>query len=93
MSEEVDEPELLETHDGSKPVEDPEADIEISEEPPDGAEVEAIQLPTVIILVERGDDGKIDTDVVAQGDVRATEIETVLKMGLNKWRQKIGLPG
>lgn len=51
--------------------------------------------PSVIVLVERGEgpNGQIDVDVVAQGDVRATEIETVLKMAVSKWRQKINLPG
>jgi len=52
-------------------------------------------LPSVVVLVERGEgpNGQIDVDVVAQGDVRATEIETVLKMAVSKWRQKINLPG
>ena len=89
------EQELLETTDGSEP-EEPvaEPEVTVSTEPPEGEHnAEAIQLPTVVILVERPESGPIDVDVVAQGDVRATEIETILKMGLNKWRNKINLPG
>lgn len=54
---------------------------------------EQVQVPAVQILVKRDEHGNIDCDVVATGDVRATEVETLIKMGLNKWRGKIGLLG
>lgn len=54
---------------------------------------EQYQVPAVQILVNRDAEGNIDCDVVATGDVRATEVETLIKMGLNKWRGKIGLLG
>lgn len=56
-------------------------------------EAEQIQVPAVQILVKRDPEGNIECDVAATGDVRATEVETIIKMGLNKWRGKIGLPG
>lgn len=55
-------------------------------------ETQQVELPTIHILVQREQD-KIDCDVVATGDIRATEVESLIKMGLNKWRQKINLPG
>ena len=98
-----DEQELLETSaealDTDEALAQAEADannadnhIEVSESPPVTVS-EQVQLPTVHILVERSPEGNIEVDVVPTGDVRATEIETVLKMGLAKWRQKINLPG
>lgn len=87
--------EILETS-GGEPELDEEA-VELTAEDVPEVEVrtegEQVQVPAVQILVQRDSDGNIDCDVVATGDVRATEVETVIKMGLNKWRGKIGLPG
>jgi len=64
------------------------------EEPVPNVEGQQVQQPTVHILVERdAESGNIEVDVVATGDVRATEVESLLKLGLTKWRAKINLPG
>jgi len=70
-----------------------ENDVKVNTTPPvvDGQQN---QQPTVHVLVERDPEtGNIDVDVIATGDVRATEVESLLKLGLNKWRGKINLPG
>lgn len=49
--------------------------------------------PTVHILVNRPEDsnGQVTVDVYGTGDLRVTEIETIIKLGLNKWQQQAGL--
>lgn len=47
--------------------------------------------PTVHILVERRDDGGAAVDVVATGDVRVTEVESLLKLAVKHWETKAGL--
>lgn len=49
--------------------------------------------PTVHILVNRTEEGsgQVTVDVYGTGDLRVTEIETIIKLGLNKWREQAGL--
>lgn len=47
--------------------------------------------PTVHILVERGPDGGVSVDVLATGDVRVTEIESILRLALKRWESKSGI--
>jgi len=58
----------------------PEGEVQTSEANP----------PTVHIIVNR-DGAQVSVDVVATGDVRVTEIESLIKLGLNKWQQQAGL--
>ncbi len=48
-------------------------------------------LDAVIIVKRLNDDGTIATDVLTNGSVLATEVQTLIEMGLKAWRQKIGL--
>lgn len=47
-------------------------------------------LDGVFVVVQRGEDGGISTDVAPQGDVRITEIQTILEVTLAGFRQKLG---
>jgi hypothetical protein len=47
--------------------------------------------PTVHILVERDEAGGATVDVVATGDIRVTEVESILKLALKRWETKAGL--
>lgn len=59
----------------------PEQDVEVSEPQPPA---------TVHILVNR-DGGRTAVEVFATGDVRPTEIETIIRLGLNKWQTDAGI--
>lgn len=48
-------------------------------------------LPAVIIVKQKDDEGNITTDVMLQG-VEPTEVQTIIELGLIRWRSKIGLP-
>ena len=47
--------------------------------------------PTVHITIERGADGGVAVDVLATGDVRVTEIESILRLALRRWEAKSGI--
>jgi hypothetical protein len=63
------------------PVEAPAEAAEDQPQPPNGVLVVRIEQP----------DGTITTDTFPQGDVKATEVETILGLGLIGWRSKVGL--
>lgn len=45
-----------------------------------------------VLCVRRiADDGSVTVDPQPVGDMRLTEVATVLELGLERWRQKIGL--
>lgn len=73
------------TNSQRKRAQKPKADAPVDEA------TEAVDLDCVVVIVQRGEDGAISTDVVPQGDVRPTEVDTILELGRNGWRQKIGL--
>ncbi len=70
----------------------PEGELQVQERSSDDVVVNE-QPPTVHIVVNRPDDGagQVTVDVVGTGDIRVTEIETVIKLGLAKWQQQAGL--
>ena len=45
----------------------------------------------VLILKKPSADGGIDTQAVPLGDVQATEVQTLIELGLQSWRKSIGL--
>jgi hypothetical protein len=44
-----------------------------------------------VIVIREEKDGQINTRVVTNGDVRVTEVETLLKLGLQGWQKQIGV--
>lgn len=52
---------------------------------------EEVPLNAVVIIKNTDDKGNIGTEVVSQGDVLATEVQTLIELGLASWRVKIGL--
>jgi len=45
----------------------------------------------VLILKRLTPDGGIDTQAVPLGEVQATEVATLIELGLQSWRKSIGL--
>lgn len=44
-----------------------------------------------VLVIREENNGQIETKVVVNGDVRATEVETLLKLGLQGWQKQIGV--
>lgn len=60
----------------------------------DEAKQEEAAVPAAVIVVKTTDDeGNIHAEVVMQGDVQATEVQTILELAVRRWRQRIGLVG
>ncbi len=67
-------------------------EIEVLPEPPEDAHTDPPpQQPTVHVIVDRQDAGNVSVDVVATGDVRVTEIESLLRLAIKRWEAKIGI--
>ena len=66
----------------TEPSEQPEQENETADGPPDA----------VLVIVERDDSGKLAARVQPMGDVRITEVETVLGSALANWRTANRLP-
>jgi hypothetical protein len=49
------------------------------------------EVNAVIVIRRDTPDGGVETDVFLNGDVKATEAQTILELGLSAWRKKIGL--
>jgi hypothetical protein len=63
-------------------------------EPVDFNPEEAPQQANGVLIVRIDqEDGGIKTDVIPVGDARATEVSTLIELGLAAWRAKIGLDG
>lgn len=45
----------------------------------------------VVVAVQRNPDGSFGTQVFVNGDVRPTEVETILGAALKEWRTRLGL--
>lgn len=45
----------------------------------------------VVVIKVTDDEGNINTQIQPLGKVQVTEIETLLGLGLNGWRAKLGL--
>lgn len=69
---------------------DDEPEQPASDDAPEIEVSEPQKPPTVHILVKR-DEGRIAVEVFATGDVRPTEIETIIRLGLNKWQADAGI--
>jgi ribonuclease PH len=54
-------------------------------------EEEAAPLNLVIVVVEHDGETTQVSNVSTQGDVRATEVQTLLELAVPAWRQKVGL--
>jgi hypothetical protein len=48
-------------------------------------------LDAVVVIRTPTEDGGYKTDITTTGDVRITEVETLMKLGLRGWLDKIGL--
>ena len=71
------------------PVEDapePQSAVEDVPPPPEPDPVDA-----VIVVKKLGPQGDIQTEVILNGKVQATEVQTLLELGLRGWRKQIGL--
>lgn len=49
------------------------------------------QMSAVIVLKVTKEDGSIVPEVMTQGDVQPTEVQTLMEVGLMRWRQSLGL--
>lgn len=57
----------------------------------EGRPDDATPVDAVIIIKSTTPEGGVSTEVVAQGSVQATEVQTLIELGLQSWRAKIGL--
>lgn len=62
-------------------------------EPPTPEEIEAEDKPldAVIVVKQIEPDGSLTTNVLTNGNVQQTEIETLLGLGLKAWRAHLGV--
>ena len=44
-----------------------------------------------VIIVRKETDAGVETEVFLNGDVKATEVQTIIELGLGSWRTKLGL--
>jgi hypothetical protein len=56
-------------------------------------EAEVEQPDAIVITKIATEDGGVTTDVTAIGGVQVTEVQTLIELGLARWRAKIGLDG
>jgi hypothetical protein len=56
-----------------------------------GVEAPPEQPNAVLVLRTVKDNGDIECDAVPLGDVKVTEVQTVLELGLASFRAKVGL--
>lgn len=62
-------------------------------EAPEPAPVEQTTPDGVLVVKTTDADGNIRVDVEPLGGVIATEVQTLIELGVGAWRQKIGLSG
>ena len=60
-------------------------------EPPDPATRQPDPPPAVVVHVLRGEDGTVRVNPVGVGDVRVTEIQTLLGMAVAEWHAQLNL--
>lgn len=53
--------------------------------------VETEPLNAVVVVKTVDDEGNIGTEVVMNGNIQATEVQTLLELAVKGWRQRIGL--
>lgn len=66
-------------------MEDEKTEVPSDELPPEQP------LAAVIVVKRIDEDGTITPEVTFQGDIRPTEVQTLLETGVLRWRQQIGL--
>ena len=59
---------------------DPEADVTGKED----------EQPNAVLIVKITDENGVRTEVQPLGDVQPTEVQTLIELGLQSWRAKIG---
>ncbi len=53
---------------------------------------EEVQSLDVVLVIKRvAENGSISAEVVTNGNVLATEVQTLIELGLKNWREQIGL--
>lgn len=50
-----------------------------------------VSQPDAVVIHRVEEDGQIKTVVQPIGDVRPTEVQTLIELGLQSWRDQIGL--
>lgn len=55
-------------------------------------EAPTVTQPDAVVIHRIEEDGQIRTVVQPVGDVRVTEVQTLMELGLQAWREQIGLP-
>lgn len=48
-------------------------------------------LDAVLVVKTTDDEGRITTNVLLNGNIQATEVQTLLEFGLKTWRNQLGL--
>lgn len=61
-------------------------DVAANPEPPSDPPLDA-----VIVIKETDPDGNLRTNIVTNGSVQPTEVQTLLELGLKGWRERLGL--
>lgn len=54
-------------------------------------ELDEPQVDAVIVVKTKQDDGSINTEIMIQGEVELTEVQTILELAVRGWRKRIGL--
>lgn len=54
---------------------------------------EVAPVSAVVVVKTVDAEGNISTEIVLQGEVQATEVQTLLELAVRGWRQRIGLVG
>lgn len=75
----------------AKPNAEPEAVVDM--DAPSPAAEDDTPMDAVIVIKTTADDGTIKTQVMTNGTVQATEVQTLLELGLKGWRERLGLVG
>jgi hypothetical protein len=57
----------------------------------DEVEAEQQDFDAVIVIREFNEGGAVGTKIVLNGDIKATEVQTILELGIAGWRRQIGV--
>ncbi len=66
-------------------------DVEAADLTPENVDPPEATAPNAVVIHRLEEDGQIKTVVQPVGDVRATEVQTLLELGILSWREQIGL--
>lgn len=79
------------TAETNEPIEGNAVDLDPAEQTAAPSPPPEPPLNAVVILRNIDADGNVTTDVATNGNVAATEVQTLIELGLQSWRKKIGL--